>query len=241
MERPRILAKVFWPCFVLVLGMLLLGKESLAQEKPTGIGDRPASTANAALLEKILTDRELWEDDAFAVFGSLDRWKNAGVTSIIIYPEKVAAGTKSETLESAKQSLTRTVERMKPRQPRLRSKFDAVYHEAVATKAPNLKAEVIRFLEDDSFRVVWRREGGEFLKKGVKVSAVFDAYGKPQRTTTQVVHSRGDRRPAVLTLYHYANDAIRVVESDLGPTPGVVDRVVVNVAAAAAQIFEGPP
>ena len=109
MRIPRILAKMFWPFFVLLLGMLLLGRVSFAQEKPTRIGPPPASTANAGELEKILTDRMLWEDDALAVFGFLDRWKNAGETSIIIYPEKVAGGTKSETLEGAKQSLAQMV------------------------------------------------------------------------------------------------------------------------------------
>ena len=199
-----------------------------------------AATADASKLEKILTDRRLWGDDALAVFASLDRWKNVGEISIILYPDKVAGGSKSDTSDKAKESVARMAAAMKGARPKLGPAYTAPYREALATKVPALKVNFARFLEDDSFRVVWQREGGEFLKRDLKMRAVFDAYGKPEKTTTEVVHSRGDRRPAVLTLHHYANDTIKFVESDLAPMPGLVDRAILDVPAASAHIFGGP-
>lgn len=222
-----VLSTVFVLCCTIFLGVML----------PTGV--LPASPAKASQLGKILTDRQLWGDDAFAVFASVDRWKNVGETSIIIYPDKVAAGAKSESTDDVKKNVTRMVAAMKLPRPQLRAEYAARYQEAIATKVPTLKVEFARFLEDDSFRVVWQREGGEFLKKDLKIRTIFDIYGKPEKTTTEVVHSRGDRRPAILTLHHYANDTVKFVESDLTPTHGLVDRVILDVAAVAVQIFEG--
>ena len=42
-----------------------------------------------------------------------------------------------------------------------------------------------------------------------------------------------DERPAVLALWHYANGAVVVVESDMAPRPGQVSRVVLEVPAVA--------
>ena len=89
--------------------------------------------------------------------------------------------------------------------------------------------------------MVWARADAEFLRRGTTIQSVLAAYGKPEKTTTEVVHGRGDRRPAVLTLHHYANGAVVFVESDLAPTPGLVDRVVVDVPVATALIFATTP
>lgn len=204
------------------------------QAPPSGTS---TSTAKASVLERILTDQRLWGDDAFAVFGTLDRWKNVGETSIVIHPDKVAGGMKTEKIEDVKRSVAQMVTAMKVSLGKLRPEYNARYRDALTTKAPALKVNFLRFREDDSFRVVLQRDGGVFLKKGVKISAVLEIYGKPEKTTTEVVHSQGDRRPAILTLHHYANSAIKFVESDLAPVPGLVDRVVVDVVATSDQVF----
>lgn len=222
---------------VLLCGVVFLGKLTPRESRSFPIDDQKPLSTKASQLAQILTDQQLWGDDAFAVFGSLDRWKRGGEVSIIIYPDKVAAGTKSETPEGARRSVARMSAAMKRARLQLRPEYAASYREALATRAPALKVEFARFLEDDSFRVVWQREGGEFLKRDLKISSVFDTYGKPEKTTTEVVHSRGERRPAILTLHHYASGTVKFVESDLAPMPGLVDRVILDVATVAAQIF----
>src|SRR3989304_1701878 len=126
MQRPHTFEKIFWPALVLVLAMLRVSIASMAEEKRTPVGASQISTSNAGQMEKIVTDRKLWGEDAFAVFGTLAHWKNAGETSIVIFPDRVAGGTKWETLESAKQSLTRMVDAMKRPLPRLQPKYDAI-------------------------------------------------------------------------------------------------------------------
>jgi hypothetical protein len=92
-------------------------------------------------------------------------------------------------------------------------------------------------MEDDSYRLQWKREGAEFLKKQLTMRAVVAAYGAPEKTSTEVVHARGDRRPAVLTISEYAGGMLKFVQSDLSADPSVVDRVVLDVNAAAARVL----
>jgi hypothetical protein len=217
----------------LVIGLLLIG---LVVDT---VG--PLSAQPPPVLERILTDSKLWGEDAFALFASLDRWRAAGETQIMVYPDRVVAVGKAETPDQARQRLAQMTAALQRPQPALRSPFAAVYAGALAARAPAFRADVQRLLEDESFRVVWTRPDAQFLRRGTTSAAAIAAYGKPEKTTTEVVHGRGERRPAVLTLYHYANSAIVFVESDLAPTPGLVDRVVLDVAAATALIFAPTP
>jgi hypothetical protein len=201
----------------------------------------PAGAQPAPLLERMLTDPKLWGEDAFAVFASLDRWRMAGERAIEIYPDRVVSATKTETPDLARPRLSQLTAAMQRPRPALRAAFTAAYAAAVAARAPGFQAEIQRVVEDESFRVVWVRPGAQFLRRGVTIRSVIDAYGKPEKTTTEVIHGRGERRPAVLTLYHYANGAVIFVESDLAPTPGLVDRVVLDVPAATAVIFATTP
>jgi len=199
-----------------------------------------ATGPDTGQLGKLLTDSRLWGEDAFALFGSLDRWQKVGETSICIYPDRVVGASRFATAESAKPSVTRMMAEMSRARLKLRPEFAERYGAAFAARAPGFKVQSTRLLEDDSFHLIWQREGGQFLKKDLPIRVVFEAYGKPEKTTTEVMHAQGDRRPAVLTVHHYANGAIKFVESDLAPTPGLVDRVILDVTAAATRIFSSP-
>ena len=82
---------------------------------------------------------------------------------------------------------------------------------------------------------MWKSDDGQFLKRGLTTNSIIEFYGSPEQKTTRVVDTRGERRPAVLTEFHYANDSVIFVETDLAPEPGFVDRVVLDVSAAAAR------
>lgn len=194
-------------------------------------GDEPS------MLSKILTDKNLWGEDAFAAFGSLESWKQSGVSSVLVFPDRIASGTPSATPNEAEAGVARLVETMGLPQPQLQAAFAETYGAAISTRAPKLRVEFSRFLEDDSYRIVWKTPEAAFLKKDMKMQSVIDAYGDPEKTSTEVVHSQGERRPAILTNYHYADGAVQFVESDLAPIPGFVDRVVVDVAAATKEIL----
>lgn len=225
--------------FPLFFNLALVVRSSHLEPRVTPLKEPQASAPNASVVERILTDPRLWAEDGFALFASLDRWSNAGETSVLIYPDRVVGGTRFETLEDAQQRAKQIAAAMQRPGAKLRPLFAAHYQFALPKKAQPLEIEAARFLEDDSFRVIWRRKDGHYLQKDLMMRAVLDAYGPAQKTTTEVVQSRGERRPTVLTLHHYANDAINFVESDWSPSPGLVDRVVVDVRTLAAQVFLG--
>jgi hypothetical protein len=200
------------------------------------VGQSVSSGANAMQIQKMLTDRELWGADAFALFAGLQRWKNAGESSILVFPDRVVGGNKYDSPAAAEPSASRLSAVMKAAPPKLRPEYQAAYRQSLS-RAASFKIRTERFLEDDSFHLVMRREAGEFLKPDIPMRIITDRYGKPEKTTTEVVHAQGDRRPAVLTVHWYAGGAIKFVQSDLSPRPETVDRVVIDVNAIASQLY----
>jgi hypothetical protein len=186
-------------------------------------------------VQKMLTDQELWGPDAFALFATLQRWKSSE-TSIAVFPDRVVGGNKYESAAASERSFSQLTAAAKAAPPRLRPEYQAAYRQSLS-RATVFKFRVEPLLEDDSYHLVAQREGGQFLKPGVPMRAVIDRYGKPEKTNTEVVNARGDRRPAVLTVSWYAGGAIKFVQSDLSPQPETVDRVVIDLNAVTAQIY----
>jgi hypothetical protein len=217
------------------LGGVLLLCSTICVSLSIAAGQSSSSGADAMQVPKILTDQELWGPDAFALFATLQRWKTAE-TSILIFPDRVVGGNKYESASAAEQTLSRLNAAAKAAPPKLRPEFQAAYRQNLS-RAAAFKFRVERFLEDDSFHLVVQRDGGQFLKPGVPMRTVIDRYGKPEKTTTEVVNAQGDRRPAVLTVNWYAGGTIKFVQSDLSPKPETVDRVMLDLTAATAQIY----
>lgn len=216
---------------------VLAGIALLFRTEPQASAMPDPQAANSSQFEKFLTDRNIWGEDAFQVFASLDRWRGEGESSILIFTDKVVGGSKFETPEQAREKAAGMARTMNRAYSKLAPEFATSYKAALARKTPALQVESARFMEDDSYRLQWKREGAEFLKKQLTMRAVVAAYGAPEKTTTEVVHARGDRRPAVLTISEYAGGMLKFVQSDLSPDPSVVDRVVLDVPAAAARVL----
>jgi hypothetical protein len=215
---------------------VLAGIAYLFHAEPRASSMPSPQAANSSQFEKLLTDRNIWGEDAFQLFASLDRWKNAGESSILVFTDRVVGGSKSEKPELGREKAAAMARTMNRPYLRLSPEFSTFYKAAVARKTPALQVESVRFMEDDSYRVQWKREGAEFLKKQLTMRAVVAAYGEPEKTTTEVVQALGDRRPAVLTISAYADGMVKFVQSDLSPDPNMVDRVVLDVPAAIALI-----
>ena len=217
--------------------LVLAGIAGLFHTEPRASAMPGPEAANSSQLEKVLTDRNIWEEDAFQVFASLDRWRSEGESSILVFTDKVVGGSKFETPEQAREKAAAMARTMNRANVKLSLEFALSYKAALARKTPALQVESARFMEDDSYRLQWKREGAEFLKKQLTMRAVVAAYGAPEKTTTEVVQAIGDRRPAVLTISEYAGGRLKFVQSDLSPDPNVVDRVVLDVPAAAALVL----
>jgi hypothetical protein len=215
--------------------LVLAGIAGLFHTEPRASAMPGPQAANSSQLQKFLTDPTIWGEDAFQVFASLDLWK--GETSILVYTDKVVSGSKFGTPEQARQKAAAMARTMNRVNFKLSPEFASSYKSALARKTPASQVESIRFMEDDSYRLEWKREGAEYLKKQLTLRAVVAAYGAPEKTTTEVVQALGDRRPAVLTISEYAGGRLKFVQSDLSPDPGVIDRVVLDVPAAAALVL----
>jgi len=200
-----------------------------------------AADAAGPELGRLITDPAIWGEDALAAIARIGDWERLGETTIAIYPDKVVSGSKFANAEGAQNAGARLAEEMRRRLPALRTRETDALARAASVRAGRFKTESIRLIEDDSFRFGWRSEGSEFLKPGLSVSSALARYGKPQRTTTEVVHAQGERRPAVLTIHEYASGAVKFVESDLAPSPGVVDRVYLDTHAVAREVYVSQP
>jgi hypothetical protein len=183
---------------------------------------------------KFLADQNIWGPDATQVFAYLDRWKKEGESSIQVYPDRIVGGTKFETAAQAKERADRISQAIKRPPAKLSPELATSFKAALTRKTLSLQIEFALYLEDDSFRLIAKQPNAEYLKQGLTMSAVSTAYGSPEKTSTEVVHARGDRRPAVLTISEYEGGKIKFVQSDLSPDPNVVDRVILDVSAAAA-------
>jgi len=215
---------------------MLAGIACLFYAEPRASSMPSPQAADSSPFDKMLTDRNIWGEDAFQAFASLDRWKDAGESSILVFTDKIVGGSKFEKPEQGRERAAAMARTMNRPHLRLSPEFATSYKAALSRKTPALQAESIRFMEDDSYRVQWKREGAEFLKKQLTMRAVVAAYGAPEKTTTEVVQALGDRRPAVLTISAYAGGMVKFVQSDLSPDPNMVDRVVLDVPAAVALI-----
>lgn len=216
---------------------VLVGIACLLRAEPEASAMPDPQATESRSLNKFLTDRKIWGEDAIRMFASIDRWKGEGETSILVFTDRVVAGTKFEAPEQAKEKAARMALAMKRAPAKLSPGFATSYKAEMAKKAPALQAESARFLLDDSYRVQWKREGAEFLKKELAMRAVTDAYGPAEKTSTEVVQARGDRRPAVLTISEYAGGKIKFVQSDLSPDPNLVDHVILDVAEVAKAVL----
>lgn len=217
--------------------LVLAGIACLSRTEPRAFAMPGPQAFNASQFDKFLTDRNIWGEDAFRVFASLDLWRAEGESSILIFTDRVVGGSKFETPELAREKAAGMARTMNRTNSKLTPYFANSYKAALARKTSALQVESVRFMEDDSYRLQWKSEGVEFLKKQLTMRSVVAAYGAPEKTTTEVVQARGDRRPAVLTISEYASGTVKFVQSDLSPDPNIVDRVVLDVPAAAARIL----
>jgi len=212
-----------------IAGLLRMERVASAMPDP--------QTPGSLQLEKFLTDPNLWGADAVQVFAYIDRWRSEGESSIEIFSDRVVGGTKFETPEQAKVRAERMALAMKHPGAKLSPLFATSYKTVRDRKTPPLQVQSARFMEDDSYRLQWKREGAEFLKKDLAMRAVTAAYGPPEKTTTEVVQARGDRRPAVLTISEYVGGKIKFVQSDLSPDPNLVDRVILDVPTVTGLVL----
>jgi hypothetical protein len=181
-----------------------------------------ASAQSAAeatpVLAKVINDRELFGDDGIAALRAAAAWRGAVQRFVVVEAEQIVADQPLSEAEAA------AVSGMQQRTTQS-STGEA------AARASTLRAVVVFMPDDGTRRLALRRDNPTFLRTGIKLAVIEQRYGKPQRVFTEVVQSRGERRPAVLTVYEYDGGAVRFASSDFSRFPGSVDRVFLDLAA----------
>lgn len=204
----------------------------------TGLSSQILKQKPPSQLARFVVDENIWGKDTPAVFAWLDSWRQINMPQIIIYPDKVMAGISSTSEKQADHKAAQLDSATKAPQPRLKPFYAKTFTGRIPA-APPFESTFTTNWEDDSLRVTWSKKSLRFLREGLTLSSIFNTYGKPERTTSQLVQNKRDARPILLTFYHYANGAIQFVESDPAPDPDLVSRIVLDVNTAAVELFEG--
>src|ERR1700674_1450030 len=95
--------------------LVLSGIAGLFRTEPRASAMPGPQAIDSSQFQKFLTDQNIWGEDAFRVFASLDLWKSQGESSILIFIDKVVVSSKFETLEQARgkaAAMARTMNRV---------------------------------------------------------------------------------------------------------------------------------
>lgn len=190
--------------------------------------------AKAPAVVPILSDRALWGEEFYGLLAFLPDFQNAGEQRIAIFADRVVGARRSESLREA-QRRARALDQDLRRGPD-RSLTTVVNRLFQVQKPPAVNATAIQFLDDRSYRVAVLAPDARFLARGLKTATVLERLGRPERVTTELLDDGTERRPIILTIYHYAGGAIAFAESDVAPRPGFINRVFLDVSAVTAAL-----
>jgi hypothetical protein len=210
---------------------------------PVGADAMAVPRPSPEALSKVLNDPALWGPDFPAALAQLPSWLRAGETTVAVFPDKVAGETRFPKPEDA----TRAAEQLRQAAAaaaKPRSGLPGGLSQTLTGAREPLskfRVEAPAFLEDGSFRVTWSAPSAQLLKPGLTVATVRERLGAPAATRLLVLHAKGDERPVILTLSVYLGGAVIFAEADVAPRPGFVDRVLLDVPALAAALFEAAP
>lgn len=118
--------------------------------------------------------------------------------------------------------------------PQIKPEFSSMIRRA---QAP-LRAEVLPVFEDDSAHVALTGRTLQFLAPRLSMTTVRNRLGEPEKVSRVTIQNKFERRGVVLTLYSYAGGAITFAEADYTAVHGLVDRVILDVAAVTAAVFQ---
>jgi len=196
---------------------------SQASQPPGGGGD--------ALAADMLRDPLLWGPDYPAALRTIPALVKAGETQVEILPRQVIGKRKYANRGEAERS-AREAAQAQAAPPAMKAQVGTP--EARQRKLPPMAA--IEFPDDRSVRVGTPDHQAQYVGTNVRIEQVEQKWGKPERVTEELLDDGTDRRPIGLTLYHYANDKVIVVTTNIND-PHAVDRVMVDTKTVMQVIF----
>lgn len=186
-------------------------------------------------LEDILTDQSLWGEDFPSVLSALPAFTQAGEQQVSVFPNRIIGRTKYTRRPQLGPKVKRLAQGLRA-STRLRSTSSKVGSYMTQGRVP-LNAQTYQLPDDRTFRISAAVPSAQFIAPGLSIAGVKQRLGKEEKVTTEVLDDGTERRPVILTLYHYAGGAIVFVESDVNPNIGSVDRVFLDAQRISTTIF----
>jgi hypothetical protein len=206
---------------------------------------QPSSTAAIAAtpaaapvpLVRLLTDPELWGPDFPLVITLLPAADREGDTTLAVFPSRVLGSRNFASPDAAEAAAARLSEAYAEAKNAPRPGISALVDSTLRNRSAP-KVVMVPDPEASALRVGWSSNSLQFLPRALRVVTLRGRLGQPDSVTRLVIDNGGERRPVILTLYHYANDAVLFAESDWSPTPGLIDRVYLSVPRLTAALFQ---
>jgi hypothetical protein len=227
-------------CFALVLSFLALVPFHVAASQALTTQETERDKAI-----KILTDPVLWRKDFPSLLAALQSWKVAGESKVFVFSNeayglrKFSRSDPEGMIETAELHLL--MDSSMANKPRLRPAVDDALTRAWNQPFTTLTAVGQPGRDDGTIRVALtskRTVPPELLAAGLTMATVRQQSGEAENVTTEIVDNGGsERRPVILTLYHYAGDAVVFAVSDMSPSPDMVDRAILDTAKISDAIF----
>ncbi len=198
----------------------------------TALGVMASPPPQQPPLARILVEQPLWGRDYPALLTQLRALQEAGETSAYVFQDRAAGASAFPSEQAAGERVVR-VRSLTAKPAPLGPQFKTMQG---AGRAVTVRAGIARLIEGDGYHVVLDSPAVlELLPPGLTIAAVRARLGDPERVTELTIQNTGERRPVILKLHTYAGGAIAYAESNMAE-PGVVERVVVNLAAVTPAI-----
>lgn len=193
--------------------------------------------AEATAVVRILEDRALWGKDFYGLLASLASFQQAGEQRLQVFADRVVGTKRYDSLAEAQRRVPALEQALKRAEDQ---RLAAAVLRRYQAQPLILKPTAIQFVDDGSYRVAALQPDAQFLAPGLKTATVLERLGKAEKVTTEVLDDGTERRPVILTVYHYAGGAIAFAEADVAPRPGFINRVFLDVPAITSSLEAAP-
>ena len=238
-------------CAVLAVGLPRCGSTGPAQADSTGktssasnqtatataepvtatVTSQPApqpQPSSAVSLIDMLRDPLLWGPDYPAALNAIPALASAGERQVEILPRQVI-GRRAVLAEAERAaSVARDAYSKTP------PMHIAVVPEGEAQRG-KLRIAAVLFPEDRRLHVGTPDRDVRYIALDVRIDQIEQRWGKAERVTIETLDDGSER--IELTLYHFANDAVIVVTTNVHSDPRVIDRVFLDTRAVTQAIF----
>jgi hypothetical protein len=192
---------------------------------------------NSAELAQVLGERALWGKDFPEALTFIQAWNRVGERTVAVFPNKIAGTSPLPSASDAQPVARELSQALTEIRPQPTPQFRPLMVPSLPARL-SFQPEVVRIPGTNSFQVAWTGPSVQFLASNLTIADVRQRLGDPETVVQEVEQTEGERRPAVLRIYVYANGAVQFVESDLSPRPGSVDHARLDVPMLSSTLFQ---